>query len=626
MVIRKNTGRTNLRNLRQTVLQKLCCGAACVLLLNTCFFCATLQTRAQGQIVLPFYSNAKGGISLLFENVEVSRQDSSALNLQMRFSLVGIRQPAQYVTEIVPRLFTDKDSVDFPTVRLLGSSAYYHEVRSPYAPEASVMELRDRDAYKPQAYAKQVSYSDWMTKARLKFVVRTFDGCGSERSYAEQNQYLPQQAQQVVPVMPVQTGHYEVVNTQKTEQLRGCAYVSFRVNRTEIDSAYQNNPHELERIRHSIDSLLQQKGVVMTHLTLKGYASPEGSYEQNVKLASGRVHSLKQFIIDTYGLDRDIISVDYEPEDWQGLRQYVEASQLTHRAEVLALIDSDLHPDTKLRQIAYRYPKDYRFLLDSVFVNLRHTDYCIDYVRMWEEQERSDFKPATEVVPVVTEAVSDSVLVLPKTIEPIEPTERRLRRYKPLLAVKTNMLFDLALTPNIELEVPLGRQGKWSRWSIMGEYWFPWWRLNHNKEGDVNPYLRSDQRPTKTSYEMLTGGLELRYWFAPRCNGSRPWLTGTFVGFYAAGGMYDFEWKSEGSQGEFISAGISVGHSWVLSRHWNLELSAAAGYIYTPYRYYEGEFDDTHLIYRYSSTKHLFLPTKLKVSIVYILGKKGGMR
>ncbi|MFR5958536.1 MAG: DUF3575 domain-containing protein [Bacteroides stercoris] len=40
----------------------------------------------------------------------------------------------------------------------------------------------------------------------------------------------------------------------------------------------------------------------------------------------------------------------------------------------------------------------------------------------------------------------------------------------PLFALKTNLLFDVALIPNFEIEIPIGRH-----WSVNGEYMFPWW-------------------------------------------------------------------------------------------------------------------------------------------------------
>jgi hypothetical protein len=99
------------------------------------------------------------------------------------------------------------------------------------------------------------------------------------------------------------------------------------------------------------------------------------------------------------------------------------------------------------------------------------------------------------------------------------------------------------------------------------------------------------------------------------------------VGLYAAGGKYDLGRDGKGDQGQFVSIGISAGYSWPLARHWNLELSAAVGYIGGPKVHYENEFDDARLIYRSDDDwKSWFAPTKLKVSLVYIIGKKGGAK
>ena len=600
-------------------------------LLFSLFLClAPLTTYAAPEgaataVTVPFYHSRSGAAStsLDISDIQLTLQGRSTVSLSLQFALSGTRLPKGYIAEFVPRIYTDRDSLDLPAVRFMGSRAYRYEQRSPYAPEPDVMEYRDRDAFEPQPYAQTVSYHKWMDRAKVKFVVSALDGCGDQQGYAERDAALDYGYPSGVHLTTDR--HDLLATTQKPQQFRGTAYISFPANRTDINPDYQDNTSELQRIQHSLDSLKQQEGVIMKHLSLRGFASPEGSFANNAMLASQRVHSLKRYLVDACGLDADIISVDYEAEDWQGLRRYVEGSSLNERQALLDIIDSGTDPDRKLWQIQTRFPRVYRFLLDSVFVHLRRTDYRVDYVTLREESSRTTLSGTTDSLVVGRTAIPWM------TQGPVpSATGRRIKRYKPLLAVKTNLLFDAALCPNIELEVSLGRRGAASRWSIMGEWWFPWWRLDHNPEGDANRYLRPDQRPTKKSYELLTGGLELRYWLFPRCGGTRPWLTGTFVGLYAAGGKYDFEWNSQGSQGEFVSAGISVGHSWAVARHWNLELSAAAGYVYTPYRYYEAEFDDTHLIYRYTSSKHLFLPTKLKLSLVYIIGKKatkkGGAR
>lgn len=111
-------------------------------------------------------------------------------------------------------------------------------------------------------------------------------------------------------------------------------------------------------------------------------------YSHNRDLAIGRTEALKNHIQQLYRFAEGVISTDYEPEDWAGLRRYVEASNLTHREEILALIASDMEPDAKEAKIRRTYPEEYRFLLQNCYPALRHTDYRIDYtIRSFSDVE-----------------------------------------------------------------------------------------------------------------------------------------------------------------------------------------------------------------------------------------------
>ena len=61
-----------------------------------------------------------------------------------------------------------------------------------------------------------------------------------------------------------------------------------------------------------------------------------------------------------------------------------------------------------------------------------------------------------------------------------KPKEKAARRVQTadntVLALKNNLLYDLALAPNIEIEIPVGK-----RWSVNMEYKSPWWS-NSSKE------------------------------------------------------------------------------------------------------------------------------------------------
>lgn len=96
-------------------------------------------------------------------------------------------------------------------------------------------------------------------------------------------------------------------------------------------------------------------------------------------MAKGRTEALKRHILQLYDFADSLIVTDHEPEDWAGLRRYVENSNISHRVEILDLIDSDMEPDAKEARIRHAYPEEYRFLLQHCYPALRHTDYLINY-------------------------------------------------------------------------------------------------------------------------------------------------------------------------------------------------------------------------------------------------------
>ncbi|MCD7923333.1 MAG: DUF3575 domain-containing protein [Bacteroides sp.] len=171
---------------------------------------------------------------------------------------------------------------------------------------------------------------------------------------------------------------------------------------------------------------------------------------------------------------------------------------------------------------------------------------------------------------------------------------------RPYLALKTNLLFDAALMPNIELEVPIGK-----RWSVNGEYIFPWWLI----DGD------------KYALQILMGGLEGRYWLGNRKNYEI--LTGHSLGLYAGCGKYDLQWKKNGYQGEFfIAAGISYGWATRIARNLHLELNIGIGVLRTDYRHYHARDNYQTLIWEENGKYTWFGPTKAKISLVWLLNRK----
>lgn len=277
---------------------------------------------------------------------------------------------------LTPRLVNGNDSLDLQSVGIYGRRRYYFYVRN-----GESMLAEDEQSFKASekpddiAYHYIAPYADWMNGAKLS-LHRSDYGCCSTL-LAEQDGELGHHVEAFFPELVYVRPQAETV---KSRSLEGSAFIDFPVDKTVIYPDYRRNTAELGKIQATIDSVRNDRDVTITQVWLKGYASPESPYAHNTELAIGRTEALKKYIQQLYKFEEGIIATDYEPEDWAGLRRYVEQTNLGHRTEILALIDSDMAPDEKEAKIKRSYPEEYRFLLQNCYPALRHTDYRIAYV------------------------------------------------------------------------------------------------------------------------------------------------------------------------------------------------------------------------------------------------------
>lgn len=497
--------------------------------------------------------------------------------VQMVMDVMFDREQVGYndILLVEPVISSVEKDIRPASVGIYGRDPFYYIARMGKASlqEPQGIRLRAKDAPQPYHYAVTLGYEQCMQRSVVILHVRASHDCDG------QIELLTDTVFALKPTI--------VTTPDKVESISGSlartAYIDFVVNKTDIRPDYHDNERELSAIAANIDSIRSMPSARIVAITLKGFASPEGPFQGNARLARGRTESIRQYIMDRFGIDPAIIRADYEPEDWEGLRRAVDNSTLPHRLPILDIIATSMDPDARLALIRERYPDDYRFILDNVMPFLRHTDYKIDY--------------ETLVFNTIKDR-NDTIWNMPEGRHH-EATDYTIKRFYPDLALKTNLLFDVAAALNFEIEVPFGRD---YRWSIMAEDWFPWYVWHHNSR----------------AYEIWNIGVELRRWFG-RCPGRRPALSGHFIGAYVTSGKYDVEWGSVGDQGEFVSAGATYGYSWPLARHWNLEASISAGALWGPRRHYNGEFQDTHLIWKYTGNLFYVGPTKLKLSLVWML-------
>jgi len=299
----------------------------------------------------------------------------------MSMDLSDLKVGSNRAVLLTPRLVNGENAKDLPSVGIYGRRRYYFYVRNGRSMLTGEDEMSYKASQKPDSilYNQVLPYYEWMNGAELSLHRSDYGCCntllteqaallGEHKDAAADVAFFPQ----LVYVKP----QAEAV---KSRSLEGSAYIDFPVDKTTIYPDYRRNVAELGKIQATIDSVRNDSDVTITSVWLKGYASPEGSYAHNKELAIGRTSALKKYIQQLYKFSEGVIVTEYEPEDWAGLRNYVEKSNIDHKADILGIIDSERDPDSKERAIKLAYPDEYRFLLQSCYPALRHTEYRIAY-------------------------------------------------------------------------------------------------------------------------------------------------------------------------------------------------------------------------------------------------------
>lgn len=422
--------------------------------------------------------------------------------------------------------------------------------------------------------------------------------------------------------------------------------VQFVVNRTKVDTESEF----FHMYRDELLPLLRRERLYPVKLFIRGAASPEGSYDNNHRLGIGRSQNLLKILSeDLYsdGLTPNLVEAKVVTEDYSYLVALMKEANDPDAAAVEALMDS-CHWDERACKTALQQMQSgavWQRLSRDYFSRLRSARIVLWLSRQPQSANRgqasassllsSQASNVTYISRRDTIHLHDTIYISHNTTVIDEhdgrgttiiyvnnnrgglmnfTSEDSIPRH-PLLAVKTNLLFDVLTAINASIEVPLG-----NRYSASAEIVWPWWVDSNNK----------------WCMQMGSFGLEGRYYFHPwqrhstycdwRIQGNAP-LQGGFVGLHADATYYDFGWDYSGHQGEAWSAGVTIGYQRRLSRQFNLEFSLGLGGAKHQYRKYDVSDDIHHEhLWRGETIKDqwYFGPTKAKISLVWLLYKRCG--
>ncbi|MDE6753311.1 MAG: hypothetical protein K2J82_01725 [Muribaculaceae bacterium] len=322
---------------------------------------------------------ADGNIAI--KSVDVSRNDS---RLDLRMSLDASRLRLDKNKEMIytPMIVNETDTLRMSSFTIAGRNRWYSHLRNDKKFDPSL--YRSGEVVAPIEYSYSVPYADWMDKSNIVVETVEYGCCKSNKGELNvpiaEIDYTPAT---FTPEYAYITPKAEAV---KMRSISARAYIDFPVNRTEIFPDYRRNPEELRKIQGTIDSVRNDPNLSITGINIHGYASPEGSYKNNERLAKGRTEALAAYVNSLFHFPKGTFTTEYTPEDWAGLKEYVEsdiaATTLSNRDAILEIIDSPKYannPDGRNEAIRFNYPADYKFLLENIYPGLRHSDYDVKF-------------------------------------------------------------------------------------------------------------------------------------------------------------------------------------------------------------------------------------------------------
>ena len=412
-----------------------------------------------------------------------------------------------------------------------------------------------------------------------------------------------------------------------SDSLRTTVY--YRTASARLELPYMDNARHLSALGDSIRALEADPAAVLRRIRIQSSASPEGNSKFNKELARKRGEELRDYLKGNLSLPDSIFTLQSLGEGWDELAEKLARTDVPWRDKALAIIrdtpewvvrEGKVVDGRKRQLMNLSGGRAWQYMMENLFDSLRSGALVVCEVERME-QVKPEPEPTSAEVRQATDMTADNTEETPSTepestatlynkedeTVPQDNTEVGNGGKPFFMAVKTNLLYDAALVPNVGLEFYLGKG-----WSVCGDWMYAWW-----------------SKDAKHRYWRVYGGeLEVRKYFGRKA-AEKP-LQGHHLGVYAQGLTYDFETGGKGYLSDFgYGVGVEYGYSLPVAKRLNIDFGLGVGYSGGKYKVYDPE--DGCYVYKETKKRRWFGPTKAEISLVWLLGhgnenKKGGTK
>lgn len=398
------------------------------------------------------------------------------------------------------------------------------------------------------------------------------------------------------------------------DSLRTTIY--FRPGYSLLELTYRDNAANMKALTQGIQTIKGNPCVQLQHIRILSAASPEGNSALNKRVAKRRGERLRDYLKETLVLPDSIFTVSSAGEDWQGLASLIAREKTPWRNKALQIIRHTPEwvtrngkvVDGRKRQLQnLDGGKAWKYMLDNHFYTLRTGAVVVCEVKTLAAESTPSAAEARleQAHPGAHAEASSEQARLEPASQQSAPQSPPVASY---FALKSNLLYDALLVPNLSLEASIG-----SGWTLGAGGMLAWW-----------------SKDAKHRYWRIYGGdLEIRKYFGTLSK-SKP-LQGHHLGIYGDFLTYDFEFGAKGYQSKATyAAGIKYGYSHPIANRLNLDFALGIGYLHSNYKTYVPR--DGCYVYQETKKQKWLGPTQAEISLVWLLGKgntnkkKGGKK
>ena len=321
-----------------------------------------------------------------YSNLKIDRNDNTGM-VDVSF-LVNIDRNAvknDYAMTITPVL-QGSQTVTMPEIIIQGKRFILAEQRRQMSGLPTVLRSGTNVHNNGESftYSTTVPYGEWMDGLNF-LAMRVSRGCCDQtlpeyNTLAENLSLVPPPPPP--PYVPQLVASFVMPEAEaiKIRAEEGSAYLNFEVGKSVLLPNFRNNGSELQKIYNLINDLKNDQYATMTGITIKGYASPEGSFSSNLTLSENRAIALKNHLRANQGFADNFFNARGYGEDWHRLDSLVNISNLPDKYALLEIIRSSDAPDNKdVKMKALSGGMTYSRMLSEIYPVLRRSDYQLHY-------------------------------------------------------------------------------------------------------------------------------------------------------------------------------------------------------------------------------------------------------